>query len=473
MPSRTRSRSYDDSVMPYRYWTYYNSSSGTGGTLANDYAHNQANPTRKQYARSETIIDQVSQKRDRHELDRLKRKFEVASRIADVDLRRSVQADLYTSLVQVHPCYHTLKRIDLLDNMVIKGQHASYSVLQCNLQCFGGSQLESFMGLNFNSSKSSAVNLANSSGGSYSASSFATPDWFALLDKWQEMCNNILPSSSLLGESMVENAIFVDAFKTVLNPSYALKAVLKRLKGVLKPTTRLGQIRKATRELADANLFYHFGVLPAIGEVKNMLSAHQKVRSRISFLQSNAGGYVPVRARQVLPCSITNNAVNSITRLCDRKDTVACISALAKVRPDIDYQDEWKAYIQYFGLHKFIGLAWELIPFSFVVDWITNAGDYIDKYTRPNFASPFYNIRNICHSTKTTLQESIWLPQGYYIPSIGYNVTNGPVKLATLTSSTYQRDPGLPQSSGGVDFSLLGSFHALIGSSLLIQKLLK
>jgi hypothetical protein len=283
-----------------------------------------------------------------------------------------------------------------------------------------------------------------------------------------------MPSSTILGESIVENGIFVDAFKLLLNPSRSILVFLDLLKKSLRKKTNLGTLGAVAKTASNLGLGYQFGIAPAIEEIRNVIGAHHKVQSRLAYLRSNVGGYVPVRARMVIPSTVSNSTVNTTKILCDSKETIGCISALAKIRSDIDFIEDWQAYVQYFGLHKFIGLAWELIPFSFVVDWFTNAQEYVNKFTTPKFGSPFYNIRNICHSKKTELRESLWIPPNFYFSEdASYLLGTDPVNVGSCHTTTYTRSPGLPKTSGSIDFTRLGTFQKILGGALLIQKVVR
>lgn len=417
----------------------------------------------------ETISDEVNLPMSKQARAISRRRLDIAKRLKDPVMSRSVQSDLYTESLQVHKCVHTKKSISVPDSLTYR---TAFNANNSYTYTFTGAGA---LCRHMSKSITDKQALASMSGitKAYSASGFYEPDWFALLDKWHETCNSILPSSSMIGESMVEHDIFLDAFKVILNPTNILKVFLQRARKLAKRKTKLGKLSEGLRTSSDAYLSYNFGVKPAIDEIKNIFEAHRKVQSRLNFLRSNVGGYVPVRARTYVPSSFTNNNVVTRSLLCDRKETIGVISALGKVRPDLDYIEDWQAYVQFFGLHKFIGLAWELVPFSFVLDWVTNAGDYISRYTTPNFGSPFYNLRNLCYSKKEILQESYWIPNGLLHSETSSTLVDGPVKLGSITTSTYTRNPGLPKTSGSVDFSRLGTFHYFASGSLLIQKILK
>jgi len=421
--------------------------------------------------RRETITDEVNVKRDRLAQAKLQRAINVAKRQPDADIAKSVIADLYASQMQVHPCTHVKQEIHEFPGVswstsivgtpytYVRNYHHHDAFRQLVLGSMTGPDalLDAWAGQNRN----------------YVADGFHGHDWFALLTKWHETCDNLIPSTSLIGESMIEHGIFVDAFKLIINPSSVLKRFLKFATTFKKKKTTLGKFKRMVSTAADAHLYTTFGVLPAIDEIKTVFEAHQKVSSRLKFLKENKGGYIPIRVRQSLPSSIDNGAVGeeSVGIICESKWSDGVISAQGKVRPDLDYAGAWKAYLQYFGLHKVIGLAWELVPFSFVIDWVTNAGEYIQKYTAPNFASPFYNVRHISHSVKQSLIEGFQIPKNKVFQPGGDRLFESkPPIISRLTTTNYTRYPGLPETSGRVDFSQLGTFHALIAGSLLIQR---
>lgn len=428
-------------------------------------------PPNVSHAKTETISDEINLKSTKQDRARLNLRLKIAEKLSDPVIRRSVKSDLYTHLLQVHKCSHTKREIldpnGSISFRTVRTSNISYTYNYsvCNALCRYAGNLST-------SSTSALLNQLGTMGRNYTSDAYHEPDWFALLTSWHEACDSIMPNKSLLGESMVENGIFIDAFKAVTNPTRFLVNFLTDLKREFKgrKATRLGTVAKAARRASGGFLGYQFAVKPAIDEVVNILSAHQKVQRRLNFLRSNVGGYVPVRARMKIPSDFTNTLVSSTRILCDAKETIGCISSLAKVREDLDYVQDWQAYVQYFGLHKFIGLAWELLPFSFVVDWVTNAGDYVTRYCTPKFGSPFYNIRNICYSRKEYLKESLWIPDGLLHSETASTLVGGPIKVGSFTTTTYVRNPGLPKTSGSIDFSRLGLFHGLASGAMLIQR---
>lgn len=425
--------------------------------------------------RSENMSDELSVSLDGQSRQKENRRKLVLQRqlkkISDVDPSFGKKA--IQEFSQVHRCTHVKTEISLPDVFHIARRQISGDRYRIFTHSHTGGSFQTRPDVIGSDPLTSGV----WNNPSYTAGLYQTPDWFALLDQFHEASNSLIPSSTLLGESIVEHGIFIDAFKIVLNPSSAVRVLLPRLKKVWKRGMTLGGLRKTLKDGSNAYLGYQFGVRPAIQEVRRALSAHEIVQGRLNWLSQNAGEFVPIRVRSTLTSSISNQNINSSgtgtkTLICDDKSTIATISAWAKVREDLNYASQWSAYTQYFGLQKVVGLAWELVPLSFVIDWFTNAQEYINKYTSPPVVNPFYSMRGLCHSTKLQLKESLWISHGYYYNEDAARVLSpsAPYKIAERKLSTYTRSPSLPTSSGFVDFSNLGLFHGITLGVMLLQK---
>lgn len=422
----------------------------------------------------DSITDRVRVKRSKGDRARDQRRLASAQRLLKGTELRSVKSDLYTELLTVNPCTHTKSAVSpssdgsftILASSAVHNHSLTYDGMAGFLYHVGGTTINQKLTTLMSQQRLGTVGVYHSH------------DWFALLDQWHEACNNLMSPDTNLGESIVENGIFVDAFKTVLNPSRGLKYLCEYVKGNLgnRKYSGLGKVGKLLRDTSDTSLSYKFGVKPALEEVRRMLSAQKVVGKRMKYLRENVGGYVPIRARQTLPSGVTvpPDAFdgNHVSLVYDTRESTAVISALGKIRPDLSYAGDWQAYVQYFGLHKVFGLAWELVPFSFVIDWVTNAQEYVNKYMTPKYDSPFYNIRNICHSVRQRTTSTLVMSKAFRYSTWSATRPAGsePVGLCRLTETIYNRAPGLPSTSGSVDFSRLGLFHGITSGSLLLQK---
>jgi hypothetical protein len=398
----------------------------------------------------------------------------------------------YRAFRPVNPCSHTTKRIDTqfaFQPLTCQGSRRSSGPSATNVYTWNFvNQIYGAQYLTGNSSADIADFLSGSTP-AYSAGAYKGVDWFALSSSFREACESYVKSKFLAGEDLYENEIFVDAFKILLNPTSAISVLVKHLKhGLGAHATKrfsrmtLGQfarsVKGAGKHATQWHLSYDFAVRPAIDDVKAILDAHDFVSKRMFHLRQYSGAYVPVRVRQDLMSDFSNTppsalAVGVRSRLfhtCEYKRTTAVISAWGRVRQDLDWNDTWSAYLQYFGIGKIIGLAWELIPGSFLLDWITDAQEKINDLTRLRSGSPFCGIRNVSASLKQELRENFFLNPGFEpVSATQLKQPSNPIHVCTRDTSTYSRYREIPQTSGLVDISNLGLFHYTKLGELIFQ----
>lgn len=122
------------------------------------------------------------------------------------------------------------------------------------------------------------------------------------------------------------------------------------------------------------------------------------------------------------------------------------------------------------GVNKPLTALWNLLPFSFVVDWFVNIGDHIATFEAAKPDLPV-QVVNAGWSYKVTTTHTM---------SFGTVPTGNDSSLGTITSKyvTYERVPISPMlliSSGAIygplQFRSLSTAQALLGSALLHQRL--
>jgi hypothetical protein len=372
---------------------------------------------------------------------------------------------------QPHPCHHTT--VDLTksgkDTVVLKTGHGVGCTAVTTTYSFA-SELAAFKYI-FNEDP---VHYLAVTSKNYTSSAFSSMDWFALTDAFNEACDSFVPSSFLLGEDIAENAIFIDALKLIFNPSRAIPVFFDIVKKIGMERASLGAIAKFAKGSSNALLSYKFGVKPAVSDILATLKAHNEVAFRMQYLRDHAGDLIPVRVRRELNSDVTNFPIpnNSAVITCDKKISFASISALARVREDLNFGDTWSAYLQYFGLNKVIGLAWELIPFSFVIDWFANAQERINSLTRLHTGNPFTEIRGLCYTSGTELVEVCkYKPTSFNSKTVIYPTV--PITLFTSVTRDYNRSLVSPDVSSVLDFSALGSSQFISGGALILQRILR
>lgn len=382
---------------------------------------------------------------------------------------------------EVHPCTHNRTLVDwkglsgaTATLELSSGDHRNVYVYQ---QHSALAYVDEFL-----SSSLSESFLTDGVSGNYSSSGYVIPDWFAIQDSFREACDSFIPNNMLLGETMIEYGILADVIKIAINPTRILPSFIKLVKAYGLEKSNLGRIRRTLKDVSRGTLSYSFAVKPALTDIASIIDANRKVRNRLDYLVGHGGKYVPVRVRKDFHSSFSNTDLDAVSptlnqalrKQCTDKFVRGTAGGWGRVREELNYSEAWKAYQQYFGLSKVIGLAWELIPFSFVLDWFTNAQERINYLTRFSTGSPFTEFRGITYSMKQITREAVHQMPGYNPVLQAYVVSpNKPFPLFTIEKSNYERYLNIPSTSGVVDMSTLGLFHAITGGALLVQRFLR
>lgn len=120
--------------------------------------------------------------------------------------------------------------------------------------------------------------------------------------------------------------------------------------------------------------------------------------------------------------------------------------------------DTWRAMRRY-GLNPSLSLAWDLVPLSFVVDWLTPIGDALAHFDGHTFQQSL----SIIESLLTTKYE-----QTASAASMGY-----PSRLGTITFSYYDRHVArghMPKAVFKPDPISFSGMKLLNGASLVVQR---
>lgn len=375
----------------------------------------------------------------------------------------------------VNPCRHQKSSINLEDDISMAPKYSASAIY--NLRGNAAGYLYYMKGL----SVSNIDGLINSSSYYGQTPNIDTPSWDSLYSQFDEKASSFISSSFLIGEDLAQPGIFIDAFKLIVNPTNALKlfvnTAVKRFSR--RSSHTLGHVAKELlRSSSNAHLFYNFGIKPMVKDIRDTFSAHRRVTDRMSFLLRNRGAFVPIRASIIktieTPSVDINETYMQLATIRGSYTVSLHIGAHGRVRRDITANDAWRAYLQYFGINKVVGLAWELIPFSFVVDWVTNVQESINKLTRIDIGSPFNEFHGFTCSSKLVESSPVILTDGV-IQTLASTVTTdtGYTRIGNSESSVYERMLSVPEDLKLVRMSDLGFFQLMTGGALLFQRLLR
>lgn len=105
--------------------------------------------------------------------------------------------------------------------------------------------------------------------------------------------------------------------------------------------------------------------------------------------------------------------------------------------PPFDYQSmRWRAYLDTLGLAANAANVWELIPWSFVIDWFVDVGSYLEQFS-DDWIEPWIYFCQACSSVKREAKITYILQYQAY----GFPVTD----FARYTDTLYSRSVGIPR----------------------------
>ncbi|DAD51197.1 TPA_asm: maturation protein [ssRNA phage SRR7976325_22] len=119
------------------------------------------------------------------------------------------------------------------------------------------------------------------------------------------------------------------------------------------------KIRAASHEASGLWLEYHFGWSPLAGELYDATVALTAGRSTGKFV-GRASCMLPERTE-----SYSTKSVRESGRY------------VARIGANVEVSSYNSLLVQQMGLANPLAIAWEVVPFSFVVDWFTNVGDVL------------------------------------------------------------------------------------------------
>lgn len=245
----------------------------------------------------------------------------------------------------------------------------------------------------------------------------------------------------------------------VLTPLFL--AELPEIKGTYNT---LKERKFGTKAFANKYLAYKFGVAPFLSDLIKLANGSEVISQHILKVNASKGvtmktklsvGKVSGFATWQRPTGFGTSRTEPISW------QGQCYTVVrTKVFRRYTEQDRLNLYADYYG-GALLNVAWERIPYSFVVDWFANIGEIID-YIQPKFQPQMAKLETGC----TIVKASISLPVQTWSGS-------GPVGLGSREWTVFSRTPcpDITPSSLLSNGSGLTLSKVTIGGALLLQKL--
>lgn len=288
-------------------------------------------------------------------------------------------------------------------------------------------------------------------------------DWSSLVSDVGSNLSGRMESGMNLLATLGEVGQTVEMIK---NPYGLLKGGWRRVVKRLTP-------RQLSKVGANVWLETRYGWMNFFRDCLAFASTAQKVQQHIDYLTQTSGRYVSLSKSKVdvvEPKSTiwsVGTAPNTWRWILDKFTRRATFSLDVKRERALSVYTRNDFIIQYQGRDRLLEALWDLIPFSFCVDWFINIGDFVKS-------SPMYwnqsNLRQMGYSVKREWSASYHVGSGFTLN--GQTFSDEFESGSSTVFKTYERSPGFPPESSTVGFfGGLNLIHLADGCALVAQRL--
>lgn len=206
--------------------------------------------------------------------------------------------------------------------------------------------------------------------------------------------NNIL--SPLKGGVVLGE--LAETVRLIKNPLRAVRGLINSYIDVLKKVPRRANSLHKKHLVEDTWLETQFGILPLVGDIHDGVKALREMQytrpNNIERLRvrTSDGGSTFVSTTDVYGVSSFNTQVRTICK----EQTQLSIGI--KVVTDLANQRDW-GEVSGLTFAQFLPTAWELLPWSFLIDYFTNIGSIINASSAVNSSIAYcsYTRRKVEH----------------------------------------------------------------------------
>lgn len=224
-----------------------------------------------------------------------------------------------------------------------------------------------------------------------------------------------------------------------------LASVLRKL-----PTSvARGAWRDIVRMASDAGLLGQYGVAPTVRDIEQVFRQFRSIGDRLNYLRLTVGRPITFRRRQSWTKSTNRRyLVETITggpsaivreweyTVTGSATAAATITMMNHLRGLEERLASWNALNAELGGNQLLRVGWDLVPWSFVVDWFIPVSGWLERLAPQPFAGEL-KIVNKSFSVKNgvgaTFKGSLDTAHG--APWVG---------AGRIALHSYQRSPSLP-----------------------------
>jgi len=203
--------------------------------------------------------------------------------------------------------------------------------------------------------------------------------------------------------------------------------------------------RRSSDDTVNSFLAWNFGVVPLVADCKAAAHALKSVIARLRFLRKSFGREIKLvhRWTHVMAPetpdffgSDPNQYVFRTVMTSGKYSGTIGMSLVHRLNGLDEFDGQLRALAAFFGLNKPFKIAWNAIPYSFLIDWCYDVGGFLDRMAIPVFSGQ-YDL----HSPWWTLKfEGTYTRYGRILPQYG----NSDRIEDVVSCRKFVRLPGLP-----------------------------
>jgi len=294
---------------------------------------------------------------------------------------------------------------------------------------------------------------------------FPDIDWSGMVAEVGSRLDGSMKNSANLLVSVAEVGQTIGMLKNPMN--------LKNLRKLAGRGKTLSSVAKIS---ANSWLEYKYGWKNLASDIRALARVYSEASKHQEFLRQTRAKFTGMSSsqRDVCPLSISlsgpsgsdSNSFGYSAQL-TRAERTAVFSLDIRRRESDMIWSKNDLVMQRLGVNQMVEALWDLVPFSFVVDWFV----HIDRMVKTNPAVwASWDLRNVGYSTKTC-----WYARGKtsctasISTGSNYAEAQGP---DFCFKKQYGREPGFPGDTIGVGlFGRLSYSNMLDGAALIVQRI--
>lgn len=208
-----------------------------------------------------------------------------------------------------------------------------------------------------------------------------------------------------------------------------VKQGLKKGRDVVDKTALIG---------SGGFLSYNYGIAPLIADLKAIGGYVESLQKRLEWLLANDGKVVSLDFRKSLykPSATVSVTASHYWNVVEYSQSYhAFCRWTVRYDPVRSAWEKLKYFNRYFGTTRLLSVAWEALPYSFLIDYVTNIGSLLTQLELPTSLDPS------CEGVGWSQKETMVLDLKYRPPG-GLPHT----RIGKVSYKRYIRRPGLPLS---------------------------